>query len=102
MRQKVLDQVFVIILLLFFVIILICYYFIVTGDIPVTADVIFKNCAQFSTQKTEINDVFIDETNYIYIAMPMYKLIEYSDNYSDTSESLWQFKKMTFQIIMLI
>ena len=93
MRQKVLDQVFVIILLLFFVIILICYYFLVTGDIPVTADVTFKNCAQFSTQKTEINDVFIDETNYIYIAMPMYKLIEYSDNYSDTSESLWQFKR---------
>ena len=24
--------------------------------------------------------------------MPMYNLIEYSDNYSDTSESLWQFK----------
>ena len=25
--------------------------------------------------------------------MPMYNLIEYSDNYSGTSESLWQFKK---------
>ena len=25
----------------------------------------------------------IDETNHIYIAMPMYNLIEYSDNYSD-------------------
>ena len=25
--------------------------------------------------------------------MPIYNLIEYSDNYSDTSESLWQFKK---------
>ena len=25
--------------------------------------------------------------------MPMYNLTEYSDNYSDTSESLWQFKK---------
>ena len=25
--------------------------------------------------------------------MPMYNLIEYSDNYSDTSESLWQFKR---------
>ena len=23
----------------------------------------------------------------------MYNLIEYSDNYSDTSESLWQFKR---------
>ena len=25
--------------------------------------------------------------------MPMYYLIEYSDNYSDTSGSLWQFKR---------
>ena len=25
--------------------------------------------------------------------MPMYNLIEYSDNYSSTSGSLWQFKR---------
>ena len=25
--------------------------------------------------------------------MPMYNLTEYSDNYSDTSGSLWQFKR---------
>ena len=25
--------------------------------------------------------------------MPMYNLIEYSDNYSDTSGSLWDFKR---------
>ena len=36
-------------------------------------------------------DVFIDEPNNIYIAMPMYNLIEYSDNYSDTLRILWQF-----------
>ena len=50
--------------------------------------VVFKNCATFSTCKTEINDVLIDEANHIYISMPMYVLIEYSDNYSDTSGSL--------------
>ena len=38
-------------------------------------------------------NVFIDEANHIYTAMPMYNLIEYSDNYSDTSGSLWQFKR---------
>ena len=38
-------------------------------------------------------NVFVDEANHIYIAMPMYNLIEYSDNYSDTSGSLWQFKR---------
>ena len=26
--------------------------------------------------------------------MPMYNLIEYSDNYSDTSGSLWNFKRV--------
>ena len=29
----------------------------------------------------------------INIAMPMYNLTEYSDNYSDKSGSLWQFKR---------
>ena len=39
--------------------------------------------------------MFIDEANHIYtaMAMPMYNLTEYSDNYSDTSGSLWQFKR---------
>ena len=72
-------------------------FILVTGDITVAADddthVAFKNCSPFSTCKLEINDVFIDEANHIYIAMPMYNLIEYSDNYSDTSGSLWQFKR---------
>ena len=36
--------------------------------------------------------MFVDEANHIYIAMPMYSLIEYIGNYSDTSGSLWQFK----------
>ena len=41
----------------------------------------------------QINDTFIDYANVINIAMPMYNLIEYSDNYSDTSGSLWNFKR---------
>ena len=32
------------------------------------------------------------EVDHISIAIPMNNLIEYSDNYSDTSTSLWQFK----------
>ena len=35
----------------------------------------------------------MDEANHIYIAMPMYNLIGYRDNYTDTSGSLWQFKR---------
>ena len=72
-------------------------FILVTGNITVAAnndtDVAFKNCAPFSTCTTKINDVFVDEANHIYIAMPMYNLIEYSDNYSDMSGSLWQFKR---------
>ena len=72
-------------------------FILVTGNITVAAnndtDVAFKNCAPFSTCTTEINDAFVDEASRIYIAMSMYNLIEYSDNYSDTSGSLWQFKK---------
>ena len=72
-------------------------FILVTGNIIVNAnnntDAAFKNCAPFSTCTTKINDIFVDEANHIYIAMPMYNLIEYSDNYSDTSGSLWQFKR---------
>ena len=67
---------------------------LVIGNITVAAknnaSYAFKNCAPFSTCKAEINDVFIDKANHIYIAMPIYNLIEYGDNYSDTSGSLWQ------------
>ena len=38
-------------------------------------------------------DVFVDEANHSYVTMPMYSLIEYSDNYSNTSGSLQQFKR---------
>ena len=31
----------------------------------------------------------VDGKDFIKIIMPMYSLIEYSDNYSDTSGSLW-------------
>ena len=73
-------------------------YISVTGDITATPNnavtqVVFKNCAPFEKCRTEINETFIDEADFINITMPMYNLIEYSDNYSDTSGSLWQFKR---------
>ena len=55
--------------------------------------VVFKNCAPFEKCRTEINETFIDEATPINITMPMYNLIEYSVNYSDTSGSLWHFKR---------
>ena len=50
--------------------------------------VVFKNCAPFKKCGTEINETFIDEAEFINIAMPMYNLVEYSVNYSSTSGSL--------------
>ena len=58
-----------------------------------TTDVAFNDCASCSIFSTEINDMFIDEANCTYTAMSMYNLIEYSDNYSDASGNLWQFKR---------
>ena len=41
----------------------------------------------------QINETSVDETYFIKITMPMYNFIEYSDNYSDTSGRLQQFKR---------
>ena len=51
--------------------------------------VIFKNCAPFINCKTKINSTEIDNAKDIDIVMPMYNLIEYNNNYSKTSRSLW-------------
>ena len=57
--------------------------------------VIFKNCAPFTNCISEINDTQVGNAKDIDIVMPMYNLIEYSDNYSKTSGSLWHYCKDT-------
>ena len=52
--------------------------------------VIFKICAPFTKCISRINNTDIDNAQDIDIVMSMYNLIEYSDNYSKTSGSLWQ------------
>ena len=51
----------------------------------------FKNCAPFTSCKSDINNIDIDYCHEIDIVMPMYSLIEYSDNYAKTSGSFWQY-----------
>ena len=53
--------------------------------------VIFKNCAPFTSCISRINNTQIDNDQFIDTVMPMYNLIEYSDNYSKTSGILWQY-----------
>ena len=55
--------------------------------------VAFKNCAPFRRCVTHINDEHVETTKNLDIIMPMYNLIEYSDNYVDSSGRLWQFKR---------
>ena len=55
--------------------------------------VIFKNCAPFTSCMSKINSEQIDNAEYIDIVMPMYNLIEYSENYSKISGSQWQYCK---------
>ena len=53
--------------------------------------VAFKNCAPFNTCKSNINNVQIDNFQDIDIVMPIYNLIECSNNYVKTSGSLRQY-----------
>ena len=68
-------------------------YILVTRGITTTGGdanikVAFKNCAPFTKYITHINDEHVGGASNLDIIMPMYKLIEYSDNYSDTLGSL--------------
>ena len=55
--------------------------------------VIFKNCAPFTNCISKINNTQVDNAKDIDIVMPMYNLIEYSNNYSKTPGGLWQYCK---------
>ena len=55
--------------------------------------VIFKNCAPFTHCISEINNTQVDNAKDIDIVMPMYNLIEYSDNFAKTTGSLLQYCK---------
>ena len=52
-----------------------------------------KNFAPFTRCNLEINDEHVDTAENLDIVMPMYNLIEYSDNYQDSSATLYQYKR---------
>ena len=52
-----------------------------------------KNCAPFTKCNLEINDEHVDTAENLDIVMPVYNLIEYSDNYQDSSATLYQYKR---------
>ena len=68
-------------------------YILVSGDIITTANnhatsIAFKNCAPFTKCITKIDRATTDDAEAIDLVMPMYNLVEYSSNHSDTTGSL--------------
>ena len=71
-------------------------YILVIGNIQnktANSVVAFKNCAPFRTCDVTINDEHIEKAEDLDIVMPMYNLLEYSDNYQNSTGSLYQFKR---------
>ena len=73
-------------------------YILVTGNIAVVGgdqntDIAFKNCGPFTRRFAHLIDEHIETAGHLDIVMNMYNLIEYSDNYADSSGSLWQYKR---------
>ena len=69
-------------------------YIFVDGTIRATNAVnatrlALKNCAPFTKYNLEINDEHVDTAENLDTVMPMYNLIKYSDNYQDSSSTLY-------------
>ena len=54
-------------------------------------NVALKNNAPFISCISKNNSTLIDNAEYLDIFMPMYNLLEYSQNYSMTPGSLWNY-----------
>ena len=73
-------------------------YILIDGTIraaaaDANARLALKNCAPFTKCNLEINDEHVDTAENLDVAMPMYILIGYSDNYQDSSATVYQYKR---------
>ena len=70
---------------------------LVRGDIAIIAapatQRAFKNCAPFTNCITKIDGTTIYDAEDLDLVMPIYNLIEYSSNYSETTGNLWFYSK---------
>ena len=58
----------------------------------------FKNWTPFTSCISWINNVQINNAQYIDVIMPMHNLIECSDNYLKASGILWQYCKIVLAV----
>ena len=63
------------------------------GGADANTRLVLKYCAPFTKCNLEINDEHLDAAENLDIVMPMYNLIEYSDNYQDSSATICQYKR---------
>ena len=73
-------------------------YILVTGSIKVqngndATSVATKNCHPFARATFKLNDEQVDTADNLDLTMNLYNMLEYSDNYADTTGSLYQYKR---------
>ena len=73
-------------------------YILVTGNIKVkngndATRVAIKNCHPFTRATFKLNNEQVDNADNIDLTMNLYNMLEYSDNYVDTTGSLYQYKR---------
>ena len=72
-------------------------YILVKGDITIVGDqaiqLAFTNCAPFTKCIAKNGGTIKDDAEDLDIVMPMYNLIGYNSNYSETTGSLWFYSK---------
>ena len=73
-------------------------YILVTGNIKVqngneATRVAIKNCHPFTRASFKLNNEQVDTADNLDLTMNLYNMLEYSDNYADTTGLLYQYKR---------
>ena len=66
---------------------------ITVGDNDNKTKAAFKNCHSFPRSEIHLNGEHVETADNLDLIMNMYNLTEYSDNYSDSTASLYHFKR---------
>ena len=72
-------------------------YILVTGNIKVkngndATRVAIKNCHPFTRASFKLNNKQVDTADNLDLTLNLYYMLEYVDNYADTTVSLYQYK----------
>ena len=73
-------------------------YILVTGNIKLkngndATRVAIENCHPFTRASFKLNNELVDIADNLDLTMNLYNMLEYSDNYADTTGSLYQYKR---------